>query len=468
MLPSYTLLKQRLKAIIANKRQQGYDIRGIDREFSSLPNNYEELDCFAKKLNQLDYRDDWPYTEPDELEDIWQQCELADNKTQAHWLSAVPHDIEDRIAAAFQSSLCGCILGKPIEINPTLDMLKVAGEKIHEWPISNYISVDFLDQLGNRHDSWEETTRENIQYVAADDDINYTLIGMLVIEEHGLGFSTNDVRQKWLDLLPVSMTFGPERTLLAKSAIDAISENNPSEMQLKEWVQVWNAGDEYCGALIRMDAYGYACPGQPKLAAELAYKDASFTHRKTGLYSSMFIAAAISLAPVVEEPIEIFEFALKFVPKNSRFYEIVADSILQIRSSSDWMEAYTKIHGKYGEYCHCQIYQEIGTLINTIHFATDIGDAICKQVSQGNDTDSFGATCGSIAGLLMGPSKLDPKWLKPFDDKIVTSLSGFKDYSISSLTKRVKNLSALVKQEQKGQRVFERKQKIIIDIDRGI
>jgi hypothetical protein len=48
-------------------------------------------------------------------------------------------------------------------------------------------------------------------------------------------------------------------------------------------VAVLNPKDEYCGALIRADAYGYACPGRPALAAELAWRDASLTHRRTGI-----------------------------------------------------------------------------------------------------------------------------------------------------------------------------------------
>jgi len=468
MLPSYSLLRQRLNAIIANKMQQGYDTAGLKTALDELPNNYEQLNAFAKKLNNLSYRSDWPYIEPEDLCDIWLACDLPTDQQQAQWLTTLPDDINQRISTAFKSSLCGCILGKPIEVNPTLKMLKDAGEKAGEWPITDYISTEFLDNLENRHESWRETTRENICYVASDDDINYTLIGMLIIEEYGIDFTANDVRKKWLERLPVSMTFGPERTLLAKSAMGAISEQDPSELQLNEWVQTWNAGDEYCGALIRVDAYGYACPGNPKLAAKLAFKDASFTHRKTGVYSSMYIAAAIALAPVVKEPIEIFELALKFVPKNSRFYKVVEDSILQVKSSGNWLEAYSKLNNKYGEYCHCQIYQEIGTLINSLYFAKDIGDAISKQVSQGNDTDSFGATCGSIAGLLMGPTKLDSKWLKPFNDKIHTSLAGFNEDSISNITNRVTRLHSLVTKQQQGLRTFNEKPIKNLDSDLGI
>ena len=46
-------------------------------------------------------------------------------------------------------------------------------------------------------------------------------------------------------------------------------------------------------------------------------------------------------------------------------------------------------------------------LINTLRFAQDVGDGICKQVSQGNDTDSYGATAGSILGAYFGPEGLE-------------------------------------------------------------
>ena len=38
--------------------------------------------------------------------------------------------------------------------------------------------------------------------------------------------------------------------------------------------------------MIRADAYGYACPGRPELAAELAWRDAGLTHRRTGIYGT--------------------------------------------------------------------------------------------------------------------------------------------------------------------------------------
>ncbi|HBS44584.1 MAG TPA: hypothetical protein DEA91_09250, partial [Paenibacillus sp.] len=192
------------------------------------------------------------------------------------------------------------------------------------------------------------------------------------------------------------------------------------------------------------DAYGYACPGQPALAAELAWRDASFTHRRTGIYATMFIAAAIAVAHVLRDPIEIINTALQFVPKRSRFYEITNDCLEMVANADDWLEAYQSINHKYANYCHCEVYQEIGTLINTLRFADNVGDGICKQVMQGNDTDSFGATAGSLLGVYFGPDHLESRWLKPFQDRIHTGLSNFHEQSLSCLTERMGRLPELL------------------------
>jgi ADP-ribosylglycohydrolase len=180
------------------------------------------------------------------------------------------------------------------------------------------------------------------------------------------------------------------------------------------------------------------------LAAELAWRDSSFSHRRTGIYGSMFTAAAIATAFVAKDPFEIFETAAKFVPRRSRFHEVVTGSISSIRAAHDWLDGYARIHGQYKEYSHCQIYQEIGTVINTLRFARDIGEGLCMQVSQGNDTDSFGCTCGSILGAYFGPGHLEPRWLTPFNDTIHTSVATFHEQRLSEVAKRMSRLPALL------------------------
>ncbi|MBU05741.1 MAG: hypothetical protein CL877_07295, partial [Dehalococcoidales bacterium] len=151
----------------------------------------------------------------------------------------------------------------------------------------------------------------------------------------------------------------------------------------------------------------------------------------------MFIAAAIAAAQVVSDRMEIIDIALQYVPQKSRFYERVAACFAVIKDSDSWEEGYERINDKYGEYGHCRVYQESGMLINTLKFAENVGHGICIQVSQGADTDSYGATAGSLLGAYFGPGYLEERWLEPFNDDIHSGMAWFFERSLSNLALRM-------------------------------
>jgi ADP-ribosylglycohydrolase len=441
-------LRGLLRRVIADKAQQGHAVAGLEAELDAIPDSYDRLTAFAYRLAELPLRADWPYVEPNDLDGILAECDPA--RPLDAVAAIAPHEAAQRVEAAFLGSVCGCILGKPLEINPALDEIRQALERLGEWPLNDYISERIAPFLSRPlHPDWTASVRERINYVAPDDDINYTILGMLLLEEYGPDFTKADICRTWLQYLPSGWTWGPERTMLARAATHALDYHAAefSHALFEEWVSVLNPGDELCGAMIRADAYGYACPGRPAQAAALAWRDASWTHRRTGIYGTMFAAAAIAVAPVAREPLAIFETALKFVPRRSRFHAIVSDSLDQVAAASDWLDGYARIHGRYQHYAACQVFQEAGTLINTLRFAESVGDGICKQVSQGNDTDSYGATAGSLLGAYFGPGHLDERWLVPFHDEIRTKLAGFPERSLARLAQRMGSLPQLLLHE---------------------
>jgi ADP-ribosylglycohydrolase len=414
-------------------------VAGLQAELKRLPDQYDEVAAFAERVRRLPLRPDWPYVEPNGLDDIWNECD-PHRPLGAMAAISLPAAAA-KAETAFLSAVCGCILGKPLEVSPDLEEIRQAAQSTNEWPIHDYISESLLQTLGRRHPDWHHTIRGKINYVAPDDDINYTVLGMLVLEQKGLSFTKNDLMDLWLYNLPPIWAWGPERVMLIKAAMQAYGK--AFDEPLDQWVETWTPSDEACGAAIRVDAYGYACPGRPALAAELAWRDSSWTHRRTGIYGSMFIAAAIAAAFVADKPLDIFETALQFVPRRSRFHEIVMDCFQMVARASDWLDGYEKIHAKYKEHGHCAVYQECGLLINSAHFATDIADAFCKQVAQGCDTDCFGEIIGSIMGAYWGPGRFDERWLASFNDDLRTSLGNFYDRSLRSVARRMARLPEL-------------------------
>jgi ADP-ribosylglycohydrolase len=360
---------------------------------------------------------------------------------------------EARVRAAFLGRLCGCMLGKPVEGSADLAGMRGAGTRTGQWPLRFYVTEAFLDALGGRHPSWTETVRERIRCVAPDDDINYTLLAMAVLEKKGVDFTRDDLRRAWLANLAPAWTWGPERAFLSRAALATRGGADEAavvdEQTLAAWVAECNAAPEHCGAAIRADAYGYACMGDPARAAVLAWRDAGMTHRGAGIYGSMFIAAAIAATPVsaavpeAADRLAVFDIALRCVPRGSMFHQVMTESLSIVRAASDWLDAYEKIHAAWGRYGFCQVYQELATVMNSVRFARDVGDGICMQVSQGLDTDSFGATTGSLLGAWFGPGHLDARWTRPFRNTIHCTLAEFHEQDLSRVVARVSRLPRL-------------------------
>ena len=444
MFPTFSFMRETFAYWLGALSAQGHDISGMKERLSELPDSYDAFLALALEAKNLPLRDGWQYVEPHG----WPEIE---NEMDKGRMSEIPetrnqNGYSKKAEAAFLASVLGCILGKPLEVNPSMEELRKAGMACGEWPISDFISEKFLENLGRRHPSWTDTTRGNISYVTADDDLHYTIMGMINLENHGLGLDLDGVKNTWLNHQCVNFTYGSESYIMACVGVSHLCDGweHKSDSHYLDWVDVLNPVTETCGAAIRADAYGYAFPGRPDLAARLAYTDASFTHRKTGVYSTMFIAAAIALMFDAETPLRAFEGALRFVPQRSRFFNNTKLCLEYVKTSSSFDDAYEKIHHRFIDYGHCGIYQEIGTLINTLHYAEGIWDGVCKQVAQGNDTDSFGCTAGSLLGAFFGYDKLPHEKLALFNDEIRVSLASFHEHSLSSLAGRMGKLSKCV------------------------
>ncbi len=416
-----TLLRQ----VVHDKREQGHDVDVLEAELEAAPDSLDALQALSLRLADAPLIDGWPHEEPTELAALLAQCpDLPE-------VRVIPADVGVRIETAWGARVAGCVLGKPFEYDPTLAELRAVLEPAGEWPLTDYVTAATNALLRSPQPQWPECVRERITHVPEDDDLGYAVLATVALERHGRAFTHDDLRSLWLLNLPVAATFGPERTALLAAGLASLTGSDPSTLAL-------NPAEEHCGALIRADAYGYACPGDPVAAATLAHRDATLTHRRTGVYAAMWVAAAVSTALVADDWEDIALTAARVVPHRSRLRAVLDQSLEQVRAADDWLDAYDRIHGRYAIYSHCRVVQEMGTLLATLRFARGATDGIGMQVCQGNDTDSFGATAGSLLGALHGPAGFDREhWLGRFNDRIHLALATTHDDSIDSWGKRM-------------------------------
>ena len=440
------LLRELLLRGIEVSESNGFDVSEVAASVDSLTDSLDEIMAAAATLAALPaIRSDWPYSEPDHLDEIRNEAGPAESGSTALVIPSAT--VAARARTAFLGSVCGCILGKPVEVSATKDELMGAVRRADAWPLTGYVPERVLEELGRRHPDWTRTVRERIVAVAPDDDINYTVIGMLVLERFGLSFTRDQLADVWLHPLPIGWAWGAERWFYLNAGAHSFMRDQhfaAGDRDFDSWVAVLNPYSQQCGALIRADAYGYACPGNPSLAAELAWRDASMTHRGTGIYGAMFSAAAIATALVADDMEDVIVSALGVLPQRSRLYEAASFAFAQVRERPGWEVGNERIRSRYGAYGHCEIYQEVGTVINTLMSAPNVHEGLVVQVLQGNDTDSFGATAGSILGAFFGPDGLDGAWLEPFHDRIDLALADFGENRLGRLADRMGSLAGNV------------------------
>ena len=264
-----------------------------------------------------------------------------------------------------------------------------------------------------------------------DDDTNYTVLSQLLIEKYGREFTPYDLSRLWLDTQRKDAYCTAERVAY-KNFVNGFvpTQSAVYKNPYREWI----------GAQIRGDYFGYINPGNAELAAEMAFRDASISHIKNGIYGEMWAAAMIACAATTENIKDIILGGLAQIPQSSRLYEAISGVLTDWENGMTQEACFAKIHQTYDEHsthdwCHT-ISNAVIVAAALLYGEGDFSRSICMAVETGFDTDCNGATVGSILGMRNGASTIDEQWLKPLNDTIHTSIFGVGTVKISDLVEK--------------------------------
>jgi ADP-ribosylglycohydrolase len=281
-----------------------------------------------------------------------------------------------------------------------------------------------------------------------NDDLELQLIWLQALEDRGFNITARDLAEYWLDCIQYNFDeYGLNKTNLKKGLLPPISG-------------YFNNWFKHCmGSPIRSEIWACIAPGLPNVAARYAYKDAIVDHAGgESVYGEIFNAAVESSAFVLSDKEELIKIGLSFIPEDCETAKAIRNALKAYKEGMDWREARNFVlknsYSPVAQYSPVNLgFQTIGLL-----YGEDFGDAICKAVNCGYDTDCTGATLGSILGIILGKNGLPKKWIEPLSDKIVTNSSwgGIRNVrepkDLDELTERVckigKKILALYGDEQ--------------------
>ena len=95
----------------------------------------------------------------------------------------------DRIRGAWLGRAAGCVLGKPVENIPR-EGIRAIAQGTGNWPVRGWFTAEGLDPAVTERYPWNKASRptslaENIDGIPEDDDLNFTMLAVVLLERAG-------------------------------------------------------------------------------------------------------------------------------------------------------------------------------------------------------------------------------------------------------------------------------------------
>jgi ADP-ribosylglycohydrolase len=355
-------------------------------------------------------------------------------------------ELADRVLGGWLGRIAGNMLGKPVEQGDhwTRDRIDRYLRQAAALPLTDYLPEPVDGGVGadefELRPEWRQCVRGRIHGSCRDDDVDYAILGLDLLETHGFGFSTEQVGDLWLLRLPYLQTFTAER---------AAYRNLANGLKPPLTATYENPYQEWIGALIRADVYGWTCPGLPRRAASLARRDAVLSHTGNGVYGAMWAAALISAAFTAPTVRHALDTALTVIPASSRLARTVRRVLTLHETRMTWEDTLSTVAEETAGLGWIHTVPNAAVLTAGLLYGDgDFTRTITLTVRGGLDTDSNGATAGSVAGVLCGAAAVPSQWRDPLEDTVRSAVFGFDGVRISELASRTVALAEAQTQAQ--------------------
>jgi len=173
---------------------------------------------------------------------------------------------------------------------------------------------------------------------------------------------------------------------------------------------------------IESDFAGLMSPGMPNTASAISDKIGHTMNYGDGWYGGVYIGAMYSLAFVSDNINYIVVEALKTIPRQSQFYQCMADVIgWHKQYPSDWKKTWFEVQRKWTDDIGCpdgifvpfNIDAKVNAayvIIGLLYGAGDYTRTLEITTRCGQDADCNPSSAGGILGTVLGYSKIPSYW----------------------------------------------------------
>ncbi len=273
----------------------------------------------------------------------------------------------------FLDKVYGCFIGKAISGNIGAP---------HEG-VKMPMDLEFLPQM--------------IDCERPNDDLDLQILWFEVVEKKGPNFTPYDLLKSFCE----NCDYSPgEYAVMRKNFARGIYPPYSGKFCNDYYT-------EGMGCPIRSEVWGCLAVGNMELASEFASRDGQLDHYGESIWAERFLAALESEAFFEDDLHKLIDKALEVVPKESKFRELVLDTVELCEKYKDIKVVFTKLLFKYGHPDCTNMYQNMGIVMASLLLGeNDIIKTSMMALNCGFDTDCTCATAGAIIGLLRGADEL--------------------------------------------------------------
>ena len=180
---------------------------------------------------------------------------------------------------------------------------------------------------------------------------------------------------------------------------------------------------EGMGCPIRSEIWGIISVGNPELASQYAYMDATLDHADNSVYAEQFLAVIESMAFIESDIDKLIKIGMDCIPEESKLYKCFEMIIEMHKNCAEWINVRKEVLNRFSHPDFTNVVQNLGfVLISLLWGNGDMRDTINIALRCGYDTDCTCASAASVVGILKGYKALGSEITDLINDYFVCSV----------------------------------------------